>query len=269
MSKQERSRALRYLMLSALAGVLLSGTTVADVGNKEFTACSLILPPHSMPDKNNQPDGFASHVLEAVSQQLHWTVHVQYMPWLRVVQASKDGECDIAYTVLKRDDYETFLTFPDEPIHTRQNLFISLKKNKIDYNGDLESFMRRYRIGMYRDKAVNTDFERLRKQPWVNIESVNTPDQNFKKLLEGRVDAVIENNYTATYLLRNLDQLSQVSFHLPPLSITPAYFTFPKKGRVTAQEIEAFNTALRRFKETLLYVSWKDYYEGKENGMTQ
>ncbi len=253
---------VRYLYLSLILAI--STVTYADSNEgRSFTACSLILPPHSMPAWNNQPDGFASHVLEAVAEKLDWQIKIDFMPWLRVVSRSKEGKCDIAYTVLKRDDYESFLTFPDEPIHIRENIFITLKKSKTDYTGDLEAFMRTHRIGMYRDKAVSTSFEQLRKQPWARIESVNSSEQNLKKLLEGRVDAVIENNYTAAYLLRQDGQLSKVTLHQPPLNITPAYFTFPKKGKVTKKEIEAFNQALADLKQTLLYQSLKGYYEGR------
>lgn len=218
----------------------------------KLRACSLPLPPQTMLDVQGQPDGYAVKILQAVAQRLDWQLHIDYMPWMRVVAEAKQGKCDLMLTVLRRDDYASYMLFPATPILEQTNVLVVRRDHGIDYQGDLEAFMRRHSVGLYRDKAVDDAFERLRRAPWARVDLANTPLQNIEKLLAGRFDAAIENDLTAVYTLRGLGRLAEAKLLRPPLNVTPAYVTFPLAGQATTQ-VGAFDVALREFQRSAAF----------------
>ncbi len=214
-----------------------------------WVACSLPLAPHTMPDANGAPSGYASEVLLAVSHRLGWQLEVRYMPWLRVVSEAQAGRCDLVYTVLRRPDYERFLLFPATPVQQRANVLLVPADSGIRYHGDLEAFMRQHSIGLYQDKAVDARFEGLRRQPWARIDVSVDARQNMNKLVNGRFDAAIENDLTALHELRLLGRDKDVRILRPPLNEVPAYIAFAREGRLVPQ-VEVFDHALAAFRKT-------------------
>lgn len=216
---------------------------------KPYVACSLPLPPHTMPDSDGTPTGYASEVLLALAKRLNWSLDVRFMPWLRVVEQAKAGHCDLVYTVLKRNDYEEFMVFPAEPLSLRRNVLLVRADSGITYDGDLESFMRRHSVGLYQDKAVDERFERLRRAPWAKVDVANDAEHNMKKFAALRFDAAIENEMTAIYWLRQQGQAQLAVVLEPPLNVTHAYVAFPKAGRL-ARAAPQFDVQMAAFRRT-------------------
>lgn len=240
---------IRLSISTFLVFLIFSATVRAQQSNESFIACSLPLPPHTMPDEKGVPSGYATEVLQAVTQQLNWKIEIRYMPWLRVVDQAKNGHCDVVYTVLKRSDYEDFLLYPKHAVQQRRNVLAVLRGKGIKYDGNLEKFMRQHTLGLYRDKAVSSEYERLKSADWVRIDFADDAQQNIRKLLLGRFDAAIDNDWTLAYELGKLGRLDDVELLQPPLDVTQAYIAFPKAGRLAARVIE-FDQALLKYQKT-------------------
>ena len=163
--------------------------------------CSLPLPPQTMLNAKHQPDGLAVKILQQVAPPLHWQLRIHYMPWLRVVAQAKRGQCDLVLTVLHRQDYESYMRFPKTAVLDQSNVLLVRQNSAILYHGDLEAFMRAHSIGLYSDKAVDQDFERLRVAPWARIDLADSTEQNMQKLVAGRFDAALENELSAMVAL--------------------------------------------------------------------
>lgn len=251
----------RVLLRRLLAALLLCALPLQAAEPPAYSACSLPLPPHTMPDAQGRPSGFASEVLLAVAKQLGWPLEVRYMPWMRVVKEAQTGQCDLVYTVLKRSDYEEFLVFPREPVQRRANVLIARRDRNLSYDGDLEAFMRRHSLGLYRDKAVDERFEALRRAPWARVEPAVDAHMNLLKLLNRRFDAAIENEMTAVYELRIAGRLDEVEFLGPPLNITEAFITFPKAGRLAGKTGD-FDRGMVEFRKTAAFAQLMARYGG-------
>lgn len=241
---------IRHITLVSIASALLWLPPFARADETQtFIACSLPLPPHTMLDAQGQPSGQATEILQAVARHVSWPMTIRYMPWLRVVDEAKRGQCDLVYTVLKRSDYEEFLVYPKQPLQSRPNVLIVMRDSAIHYDGDLEKFMRRYSIGMYQDKAVNELFEKLRSAAWARIDHATDAHHNLLKLLAGRFDAAIENEQTAVHVLTTLGRLQDVMILQPPLNVMSAYVAFPRAGRL-ANQTAVFDAAMQALQLT-------------------
>ena len=79
--------------------------------------------------------------------------------------------------------------------------------------------------------------------------------------LDQLVDAVIENNLTAIYELKKLGRLNDVKILHPPINITPAYITFPEKGKLSNHAHE-FDEAMEDFEKSDEYRKLQEQYLG-------
>lgn len=225
-----------------------------------FTVCSHNLPPHTYQAPNGSPAGLASEVLLQVAKRLQWDVTVNYSTWMRARADAESGRCDLIYTLLKKPEYEEFVVYPATGLADRVNVLLTKKSQAIRYDGDLEVFMRRHSIGLYKDKVVSPLFDQLKAQAWARVDEPVQAESVMKMLLAGRFDAAIENKATAIAELRRLGALDQVEMLSPPLSVTPAYIGFCKKGRALAM-LDDFNRELKDFKATAEYKALIARYE--------
>lgn len=250
------------VLKSVLLGMLALGVVGGAVATPVHV-CTMPLPPQTMLDANKQPDGYATRILQTLATKLNWQLETRYMPWLRVVEDAKRGKCDVVYTVLKRRDYEDIFIFPKHAVLDQANVLVTRRGSGIRYDGDLAAFMRKYAVGLYRDKAIDDNFESLRRQPWARVEQTATPRQNLRKLLAGRFDAAIENSLTAVHELRGLDQLDEVEILMPPLNVTPAYIVFPKAGQLNQAAVDSFDHSLSAYKQSPDFAKLTQFYLGK------
>ncbi len=253
----------KQLLKITMFAVLVSITPFVLAKTIPVRVCSLPLPPQTMLDENDEADGFAVHILNAIAKRLNWKLYYKYTPWLRVVANAKNGRCDLMMTVLLRSDYAKFMAFPKESVIDQKNVLIVKRGSGIEFSGDLEAFMRKYFIGIYQDKAVDDHFEKLRNAPWAKLHTVTHPKQAIEMLLLARFDAVIENHLTSVYYLNNLQRVKDVEFLSPPLNITPAYITFPHAGRLSNKHITEFDTAMAEFKDSDEYRKLENIYLGR------
>lgn len=214
--------------------------------------CSLSLPPQTMEGTDGAPTGYAVEILQHLASKLRWRIRIDYMPWARVVSETRARRCDMAMTVLHFRDYAEFMLFPNESILDQKNVLVVRRGSGIRYDGNLEQFMRRHSIGLYVDKRVNDEFERLRAAEWAEVDTAPSAVLNAKKLLFKRFDALIENDLSAIYGMRKLGRLAEIEILSPPLSVAPAYIVFSQALESKARS-RAYDEALRNFKKTAAF----------------
>ncbi|MEJ6475560.1 transporter substrate-binding domain-containing protein [Pseudoalteromonas piscicida] len=221
--------------------------------------CSLTLAPQTMLNTDGEPDGYAVKVLQALAQRLDWPIKIEYFPWPRVAHMAQKGQCDIVLTVLMRRDYASYMVFPNQPILDQKNVIIVRKDSTITFDGNIAMFLRQHTVSMYRDKAIDDEFQRTRQHLAKHIQLTNTSQSSLQMLLLGRVDAVFENDLTAIMELKALGALDQVKLLQPPLNVTPAYITLPKLGRL-AERANEFDAAMLSFKQTAAFKQIQQQY---------
>ncbi len=246
-------RQLQFILV-LIVQLLVSVSAAEEPSQRHFTVCSHELPPHTFPTAEGKAGGYASAVLLAVADKLGWSLQIQYAPWMRARMDSQEGVCDLIYTILKTPEYERFFVFPEEALADRYNVLIVRKDSGIQYDGNLESFMRQHSVGLYKDKVVSPEFDRLRSTDWARVEEKPRATNIMKMLLAGRFDAAIENRATALYELAAMGHSADITILSPPLSVLPSYIAFSKKGRAVPY-LADFNRELKAFKTSPAYTA--------------
>ena len=221
--------------------------------------CSLSLAPQTMQGADGAPTGYAVEILQHVARELRWSIRIDYLPWARVVSEIRAKRCDMAMTVLHFNDYAEYMLFPRESILDQKNVLVVRRGSRIRYGGDLEQFMRKHSIGLYVDKRVNDEFERLRAAAWAVVDTAPSAVLNAKKLLFKRFDALVENDLSAIYEMRKLGRLADIEILSPPLSVAPAYIVFSQAPESKARA-RAYDEALANFKKTAKFRALTNRY---------
>jgi len=162
--------------------------------------------------------GFDYEVMVAVFRDMGYTADCRFYPWKRCLRMVKSQEADAILDVGLNPERAKQMFFPDESISESISVLFFLK-------GRPDNFI---------------------KEPVRDIE------QNFKKLLAGRIDMFISNKHVGLFNAQNLGLLDSIDYSKNKISGGRNYVAFSLKPANKALAT-AFSTHLKTFKTTSRY----------------
>lgn len=210
--------------------ILLSMAGVAKAD--EIHCVSLQYPPLIFQGAGGQPEGLALDLVAATLRQMGHTLSVEIYPWARSLTMMQNGERDCIFTIFRSPEREEFLDFNQQSIIPQVVYFYAKKGHEPVFNGDLAA-LARLRIGTVNKINYGPRFEQARSN--LTIDGIGSLEQNFKKLVLGRIDLVPSNFYTASYTLSQPD-FRQYAVQLVkldvPIEVVPSYIGFAKERKL-------------------------------------
>ncbi len=148
---------------------------------------------------------------EALASGGH-TVNYQNMPWERAVNEVRAGKFDCAIGAYKEDTPD--FVFPDEELGRDVQAFYVKKGNSWKYSGSIDS-LKNVSIGIVGGYSYGEDFEKFLESAGntSNVQVINADnalEQNFKKILAGRVVTTLESVYVAEAKLKEMNLVGQI-----------------------------------------------------------
>lgn len=168
--------------------------------------------------------GILAQIVSAAFATEKITVTYQYYPWSRSLMLAQTGA--VAGTLpwqhtLERGNYflySTTLTY-ERPVIISFQPAINQELKSLD---DLKGMT----VGTIRGYSYGTDFERAAKAGLFKTSQTNSEEQNLRKLLEGRIDAVIADEEVIANIINRLlspDEISSLKIHnnlMPPAALS-------------------------------------------------
>jgi polar amino acid transport system substrate-binding protein len=156
-------------------------------------------------------DGVVVRIMERLAEKLDIKLEMHLAPFARRLRWMETGEIDIMGGLLKRPQREAYIYFVSPPYVTENRKVFFVRKGE------------EHRIACYEDlhgliigtKIHSRYFPRFDKDGSLKKEAVGNVELNFKKLLAGRLDAVIYSNRSGYMKLMEMgiaDQVSQASY---------------------------------------------------------
>lgn len=188
--------------------------------------------------------GVVAQILQEALQTQGATLHVRFLPWPRAYKATARGDYDLlapAYVSAERK--LRFLV--SEPFLDTRVGFFTLPERPVQFDG-LASLLN-YRIGVVRGYANLDAFDRA---AFLDKEWVNSDLQNLEKLLRGRIDLAVMDQFTGQYLLATEApiHLRSVRFVEPPLAVKPLHVLIGQQHPQAAEILEMVNKGLQVLK---------------------
>lgn len=211
--------------------------------NTVLTLATLEWPPYvgeQLPGK-----GFTTAIVTEAFKRAGYEVKISFMPWARVIQEVQAGKYDAAYPEYYSEErLQNF--WLSEAFATGPLGFYKRKADPISYTTlkDLQP----YRIGVVLGYVNTPEFDAAE---YLQKEAVNSDEQNLRKLLLGRIDLAVIDQFVAEYLIKTLipEGADTLEFMNPPLKEQPLHVIFARQVAGSEEKLQAFNAALKTMRE--------------------
>lgn len=201
-------------------------TSVAAPQTKVLTFAGDLWCPVNCEADSLQP-GFGVELLKQIYEPLGYTINYVIMPWARAVEEANSGKISGVIGALKEDAPK--LIFPREPLVSISDDIYVTSTTSLTFNG-IQS-LKGQSVGIidgysYSPKVMNYLSEAMRIPGAVQaVSGDDAIEQNIRKLLAGRITAVIESAITMDYTLRQLDLTDQIK-HIGGVPSGKIYIAF-------------------------------------------
>lgn len=237
---------IKQLAIAAItAAALLSSSTA--FSETLILAALTAWPPFS--DENLQANGFSNDLIVQAMKRAGHDVKVSMVPWARALLMANNGEADLVSSMWKTAERETDYLFSD-PYYVNRVVFAKRTGDVFEFKtlADLKGKT----VGTIRDYSYDaaflaaTDFKR---------EAVGNNTLNFRKLIEGRIDAMPEDEGVLKYELSKVDAKDREKIALTngALSESTLHMVVPRKRANAEKLIQDFNRGQEEIKRDGTY----------------
>jgi polar amino acid transport system substrate-binding protein len=194
--------------------------------------------------------GLASRVVTEAFAEEGVTVEYGYFPWARSFMLAQTGEWDGALIWTKSAEREKDFYY-SEPLFDSFQVFFHLKSKSFDWK-EIQDL-----AGLNIGGAIGYDygeaFTQAEKAGQIKVDRAATDEQNFKKLLLGRIDIFPSDLEVALDILRrnfSPEEIAQITYHPLPVRADPLYLLLSRKVAGNQERMELFNAGLKHLKSS-------------------
>lgn len=221
---------MRTLLTAALlclgAGSL--GVCAAAPG-ENFILLAYDQPPYMETDASGMPKGAAVEMVAEIFARLRLKPQLQIYPLARSLALFEHGHASGIFTVKKTPDRERQYVFSTQPLLTQEIVLFVRRDLPIEFSGDLRTLAGRS-VGLVRGAAYGQAVDSaVVGHIFSRLDYASHEEWSFRKLMVGRVDAVITGRQVGMAMLRKLHATESVRIAGPPLAVTESYLMFDKR----------------------------------------
>lgn len=222
-----------------LAAVCLIGASVAAVAADTVVNFDQANPPF-MYAKDGKPAGIYPALVAAAFKRMNAPLATNSLPWSRAISEIDQGAAGVG-GIYKNAEREKKYDYSQQLFVERLLVYFNKAKpvafTKVD---DLRGL----RVGVIRGWTYSDPFEAGRKSGLFTAIEVGADEQNFAKLAEGRLDAVIAVAESGTPMVAARPSLAAAG---TPLAESPTFLAFAKTAN-QGDVLKKFNAAIQELK---------------------
>ncbi len=225
---------LKYIQfIAVLIGLLftLPGQSVADhiFGGKVSIRLSTIseFKPFIWSDETGT-HGIDYDIVKEMCRRLDLHCHVEFHPWKRVLARIEDGSSAGGFSGFKTPEREAYADFLSLPLHYSTYSVFVKKGEGFEFNSIEDLYGKT--IGVMRGFKINPEFHEAVARGRINIQEVNSTEQNIKLLSSGRIDAIAANYHKMRMKVVELGITGKmIDLPIPITPPRPSYLMISKK----------------------------------------
>lgn len=224
---------MKILIASSLFCLVLARANAT-----EINLITAPYPPYYGPNLTHQ--GPVTEIVVAAYKKVGYRVNIEYVPWARALETVKAGKADGLYGAWYSAERAQWFVYSNQLPSNE----IVLYKRKGTAPGTFTSYseLRPYKIGIVRGYRNPPAFDAAH----LRTDLADTDATNLKKLAANRIDLILIDRGTATYLLQY--ELPEYREHLeavePPVEVLPMHLIISKKAKDYQTKMDDFNKGL-------------------------
>jgi polar amino acid transport system substrate-binding protein len=178
---------------------------------------------------NNKAEGEIAETVREIFIRLGYSTNIKFYPAARGLAMLSAGNVDAMFTLKKNKEREKTMLFPSQPLLKQDFVFFVRNDSNIIYDGNLSSLFNE-RIGIVNQTSYGRRFDdALGKELFKKIEVSQSFENNFQKLIAGRMDVVINSRDVGISILKKIGAVNKVKITGPPIETVFSYLAFSKK----------------------------------------
>lgn len=213
----------------------------------QVSVCSHpIYPPISWVD-NGEIHGVSATVVERIFEGLGYSVSLrQEESWQRCLKEAEKGNIDVIAALYKLKQRESYLLYSEDPVVAEPVVFFYSLNNPISWNSWED--LRGKAVGMLFGDTFGAEEDALMAR-YMRVEHVSSGEQNFGKLVSGRIDLMPLGIYGGPLQAKKLGYDSQLGYLKKPLTIEHWYIGISRKSPLIKHMPEV-NAELKQMRES-------------------
>ena len=228
-------------MLNCLLMVTVAALMSLKAAANPASLASVELPPYASKDMPGQ--GVTASIVRAALASQNVEVNISFYPWLRAIAMTTNSNGNTigffpAYTCNQDPSL-----IQSEPLGISVTGFAQRTDKPISWSTLAD--LKQYRIGVVSGYHNDEAFDQMIENKQIDYELVNYDKNNVRKLLAGRVDAIVIDRFLLEYLFSFdedfVGRRAEVQFNSRPLNQRQLYVCLndTKAGRALAKSLKA------------------------------
>ena len=235
----------RWTAFFALLLALVGSPGAAD--EQPLRLATLEYPPY-ITQVNQQPQGLVVDIVKTAFARIGQPIHIEFFPIARGQLRLLNGQADAFFSIKKTAEREQTMLFTQNALMTQEYVFFVRKGALRRFSGSFDS-LADASIGIVSATSYGSRFDSaVQAGVFRKLEPVTSHETNFRKLLAGRIDAVICSRLVGLYYLDLMNGLDDVEIGGPIVGTTLSYLVFTRQKDFTALSRQ-FDQALENMEQ--------------------
>ncbi len=191
----------------------LLGCSSPVIAQNLVVLCDSNNPPYSVGDEEGglAKGGTAVQLVEEIFLSIDGVdVEVKSLPWARCLEEAKRGRIDGVLKLLRNPKRSEFLVFSEPIYQSVQRIFFLSEKFPDGISWSSLSDLAGIRFGIVRGGSYGEAIDDGLREGVLDSEEAGSDEQNYEKLIAGRIDAIVDNEIMAAGHLERLGASSKV-----------------------------------------------------------
>lgn len=214
-------------------------------------------------EQDSQIKGIGVDIAEEAFKRMGYKVTKKFLPFSRAIEMLEKGEIDMITDVKNTTERQKIGVFSNEPVLTTYTSLFVESDSDIKFTGNIAD-LEGYKIGIVRNYAYGSDFDNALKNNLLNVEVADDYQQNIDKILDNRLDILIENRLVVLNALKSSKSEGKIRELTPALGETPVYGWFAKKKDIETM-INEFDKKILEIKQDGTFEKIYKFYTNEES----
>ncbi|TCK04891.1 substrate-binding periplasmic protein [Marinobacterium mangrovicola] len=213
----------------------------------QVSVCSHpIYPPISWVE-NGEIHGVSATVVQRIFEGLGYGVSLhQEESWKRCLKEAEKGNIDVIAALYKLKQRESYILYSADPVVAEPVVFFYSLHNPVSWNSWED--LRGKAVGMLFGDTFGADEDALMAR-YMRVEHVSSGEQNFAKLVSGRIDLMPLGIYGGPLQAKKLGYEPQLGYIEKPLTIEHWYIGISRKSPLI-KHMPQVNAALKQMQDS-------------------
>ena len=192
-------------------------------------------PPHYYRDSDNNWTGIDVELSKAIVSEAGLTPVFIELPWSRALKEIQEGSIDMMVNLSITEQRSVFLNWIGPERKNNMILILNKEHDYLEINNEEDLILHSVNydkpIGIQQDAFYSIKINTLinDKNYSKHFDTITKSELNYQKLLNNRLLAIIDEQLTAVYLIKNTPEFKKFYIHPFIISSSDVYFGVSKK----------------------------------------